>query len=140
MQWPPEFTRMVGRWKGSVRMTDAHGTPQESWQLSVDCAIEGNRLLIENARTAPDGTTTIGKVEGTLAENGQVILKSPAIAGRAWGSEGVVLAEWHLSADPGATFWELSIIHDGQYRTRTWHHLQDGKLTAISIVEERRIA
>ncbi len=139
MNWSKEFQHMAGKWTGIVRTVDPKGSPMGTWTLDVDCSIAGNTLSIHNTRKSEDGTISKSRVSGKISALGDVAIASDAISGRAWGSDGAVLAEWHLNSDPSVSFWELSLIHDHNYRTRTWHHLKCGLLTAVSILEEHRV-
>jgi hypothetical protein len=133
------FDQMPGLWEGTATFIDPAGHQVSRKTFKVNCRATPEGLAITNAYTDATGKTTSADVTGKFDAAGHLRIASQSSSGEAWDSEGNVIAVWDIVTEPGLRLWELSTIHDGSYRTRTWHHLRNGKLEGVTIFEERRV-
>lgn len=134
------FAEMEGDWEGTAAFVDPAGRKLSLKRLTVACRIDGAVMSIVNTFVDEAGTATVARVRGAFDAAGRLHIESERTKGVAWESDGNVLAVWSAKADPALRYWELATIHGGTYRTRTWHHLNRGRLEGVTVFEERKIA
>jgi hypothetical protein len=140
----PVLARHEGEWDGEYIWVDANGMVIDRHRAQLTCRFpqDGSFAYWQTNRyTWPDGRTEVNEFPAVYHDN-QIWFDTERLAGHAWEVDNrVVILTWVYKHDPSGYFYELiHLSDDGNYRTRTWHFIQDGKCTKRTLINEVHIS
>jgi hypothetical protein len=144
----PLLARHEGVWDGWYRHYDARGEKVDEHRSRLVCRFpeDGPYPYHQtNHYTWDDGRTEQRDFPATYAD-GRVWFDNELISG--WAAEvdldqfnRTVMLYWQRKGEPGLVLYEMIQLSDcGQYRSRTWQWLRDGKMHLRTLIDEHKVS
>ena len=144
----PGLAKHEGVWDGWYRYYDAQGNKVDEHRSRLVCRFpEGGPYPYHqtNHYTWEDGRTEERDFPATYAD-GRVWFDNELISG--WAAEvdldqfnRTVMLYWERKGEPGLVLYEMIQLSDcGQYRSRTWQWLKDGKMLMRTLIDEQKFS
>lgn len=144
----PLLTRHEGVWEGWYRHVDIDGVQVDAHHARLVCRIPDDAPNIyhqTNHYTWEDGKTEIRDFKGE-AKGDRLVFDNDIIKG--WAAEEpldenrrTMMLHWVRCGEPGIYLYEMIQLSDcGQFRTRVWQWLADGKTVQRTLIDEKKIS
>ncbi|MFC7292791.1 DUF3598 domain-containing protein [Hirschia litorea] len=144
----PLLARHEGIWEGWYRYIDVDGNQIDAHRSRLICRIPDDTPNIyhqTNHYTWEDGRTDIRDFKGH-AEGVRLIFNNDIIKG--WSAEEpldehrrTMMLHWTRVGEPEIYLYEMIQLSDcGNFRTRVWQWLKNGKTVQRTLIDEERIS
>lgn len=144
----PLLARHEGVWEGWYRYIDVNGKQIDAHHARLICRIPDDTPNIyhqTNNYTWEDGRKDIRDFKGQ-AEGNRLIFNNDIIKG--WSAEEpldehrrTMMLHWTRVGEPEIYLYEMIQLSDcGNFRTRVWQWLKDGKTVQRTLIDEERIS
>ncbi|MDJ0675043.1 MAG: DUF3598 domain-containing protein [Calothrix sp. MO_167.B42] len=139
----PVLTRHEGDWVGTYTVVDAEGKILDKYKSHLTCEFpeDGSSPYFQTNRYSWEN----GKVEeydfpGMYADK-KLLFDTERIQGEAWEvDDSTVILRFTYKEKPGIHIVEMIYLSpDNNYRSRTWHWFNNGKLFQRTLIQEERM-
>lgn len=126
---------MTGVWQGSYTVLRPDGTLIERFASSQEGLLDGPDWT-EKVTYLKDGGPVVQHFHAVV-DGDDVSFGNDEIWGETARAGNMIVFTFGWTARPGERIVECS-RPDGDYRTRLWQHFENGRLSKLTLIEERR--